>query len=409
MIQAAEIARQLALALEGGRLPAERRSFGRRLVAQLSRPPRIAVMGLAGSGKTALVNMLSGAPLMPSLTGVPVVELCHGPEPRLRLQMADGSLLQRDGVARASDVEPGAIRLVQSVPDARLRDWTFLELRLEARRPGQVRLMDWAARHADFILWCSEEFGAGEQALWSAMPDHVKDHAFLVLTHADRCMGAGDLAARIVALQPQVEEEFLGLYPVATLHAMAARAEAGPQALWALSGGRALWQRLRDQAELARSADLDQALMLLDRCKSPAPALPPDPALWPSMPELPPAARPAASTRTDAEALPAPCRAVLVRAIDRLGRCAADLERLGPGPDAIPRLLDDCTLATAELQDILSDRAAVSPALDRLRDDVIEAEQVLTLLRLERRDSVGIDAVTLLLQLKKELSAEAAE
>lgn len=433
MILAAEIAKELARVLEGDMLPAEGRAYGERLAAQLSRPPRVVVMGPAGSGKTSLINMLLGAPLMPQLSGVAVVELLHGPAARVKLQMADGSLLQRDGLAGQAVLQPGVVRIVQERPDARLLDWTFVEVRLDPRVAGQVRLMDWAARHADFAIWCTDYFDPSERQLWTAMPDRVKDHAFLVLSRADRLIQDGTLAGRIAALQPDVAEEFLGLYPVATLQALAARVGAGQDNAWVASGGRALWQKLRDQAELARMADLDQALMLLDRCRSlaatgagelAAPAVAfrshaapvSSPVAAPETPAVVPVApQPATGqVRQPEVALAVPldpgCLTVLDRALRRLNRCAEDLAgaESSLAADMAPAVIDRCVTATADLLDILSAPGATHKALDPFRDDVLEAEQMLTLLRLEGQENAAFDALTLMVQIKKDLSTVVA-
>ena len=71
-------ASRLRHAIDGGALPQDRIEFGRQLLAHLAKPTQITVMGLPGSGKTSLVNMLIGKRLVPDLEQVAIIELAHG-------------------------------------------------------------------------------------------------------------------------------------------------------------------------------------------------------------------------------------------------------------------------------------------------------------------------------------------
>jgi hypothetical protein len=408
-----QVAIRLHHALESGALPPEGRSVGQRLMTQLNRPTRIAVIGLAGSGKTNLVNMLLGANLMPDLDGVPAVELSFGDTARVQLTMADGTLRAGEGHLDPSRMPQGTMRACQSLPDPRLKEWSFVEVSLSPSSSGLVQLLDWMAKRSDIAIWCSQQFDDRERALWSNVPDHLKDHSFLALTRADRLHMKGELTSRIARLQPIVADEFLGLYPIATLQAAAARKAATQTnaALWQSSGGKAFFEGIRQQVDQARTADLDHAYMLLERYKV---------AQQPEQGTLRPDAapdRPAAAEETRKPAPAAPAAAavpgrksnpddVIRGALGVLQGCA---DELLAAPDiansaATDRVLERCSAAAEDLVRLLSDADGDSPDLEALKDDAIEGEQMLMLLRLERGESAAEDSLTVLLQLKKEIA-----
>ena len=124
------IAIRLQQALQTGALPPEGRSLGQRLLMQLNQPTRIAAIGLAGSGKTSLVNMLLGAALMPDLDGPAAVELAFGETARVEMFLLDGTIQARAGKVDPGGTPANAIRVAQELPDPRLKDWSFLEISL---------------------------------------------------------------------------------------------------------------------------------------------------------------------------------------------------------------------------------------------------------------------------------------
>ena len=401
-----QIAIGLHRALESGSLPLEGRTIGQRLMTQLNSPTRVAVVGLAGSGKTSLVNMLLGASLMPDLKGVAAVGLAYGAVAHVEVVLADGTVKSGEGLADPSRIPPGAIRVTQELPDPRLKDWSFVEI--TPAHSGQGQLLEWMAKGSDIAIWCSQQFDDRERALWAHVPEHLKDHSFLALTRADRLFMKGELADRIARLQPVVADEFLGLYPIATLQAASARnAAENSDPLWQSSGGKALFEGIRQQVDHARMADLDHACLLLERYKVALPDqnrdgtdLPPTTlTVRPAAPPPPPEKEPLARTETADE--------VIDRALAVLQACADDLLAAPQTASAASadRIMERCNAAAENLVRLLSASDSTTPEIVALRDDVIEGEQMLMLLRLERGESAAEDSLTILLQLKKEISA----
>jgi hypothetical protein len=392
-------------ALQGGVLPPEGRRIGQRLMTQLDQPTRIAVIGLPGSGKTALVNMLIGAGLMPDLAGVASVELSYGTEARSQITMLDGTLTVGEGQLQPSDLPNGAMRVCQQLADPRLKAWSFSEISLSVVGSGQADLLDWMAARSDIAIWCSQSFDDRERALWSKAPEHLKDHSFLALTRADRLYMKGELADRIARLQPIVADEFLALHPVATLQAAAARTAGAEvnEVLWQSSGGKALLNGIHHEIEQARTADLDHAFMLLERYKVPVPE-------QGKVADARPAAAPVPPQLAAARAIPlqnahdASGDGVIEKALGLLQSCADDLQSERANGDTTERILARCTATADDLMQMLSASSEVTPLIEALHEDVFEGEQMLMLLRLERGETAAEDSLTVLLQLKKELS-----
>ena len=258
---------RLQTALDRQLFPSEWQQWGARLLDHLKKPVQVAVMGLPGSGKSTLINMMLPKAAIPPLPGVPVVELAYGPKPRTTFEMADGQYVRRSGAQGATDVPEGAVRARVELALDELNRQNFIEVGLTGGAGHQMSLVNWVAQWADIVLWCTEAFEATEQKLWSGVPEDIKDHSFLVLTMADRQMMRGHLQQRIRALEPLVAEEFLGLYPVATIQAITARTS-GPQVnagLWKSSGGKELFEGVMRQVDNGRTADMDQAQMLLNK------------------------------------------------------------------------------------------------------------------------------------------------
>lgn len=417
MAQTDQVMFRLHQALESGALPPQGRKIGMRLMSQLHEPTRVAVVGLPGAGKSRLINLILGADLMPEYEGVAAVELGYGEVARTQFTLADGTISFLEGVAGQGDLPAGTARVSVLRDNPALKGWSVTEIGLIASPRVQIDLLEWMSGRSNFAIWCSTRFDEREHALWSAVPDVLKDNSFLALTRADRLFMKGELEAQIARLRPIVADEFRALYPVATLQAAAARLDGGikDRQLWRSSGGMALVDGIRSSVEQARSADLDHAFMLLERFKVPggaegaapeavAPALAPAPAQPAEI--LVPQPLPAASPQLTAGR----SDAVIRKALGVLRGCADELIAVG-GPahgDTTDHILERCNATAHDLVELMSENEGGSDALESVREDVIEGEQMLMLLRLERGDTAAEDSLTVLLQMKKELSQRIA-
>ncbi|MDC0659400.1 hypothetical protein N6L27_15475 [Leisingera sp. SS27] len=392
------LAGQLERTLSTGRLPSEVSGWGSQLLQRLRQPVHVAVAGSPGSGKSALIDMLLGSVVIGRNGSGLLVDVCHGAEEMAQVETAAGERLQIPGLLAQMELPQDARRVRQMLPDPRLRWHSYRELPLAGPQDTQQEMLQQAAASADIILWCSQEFPAGEQALWTAVPDSTKDHSFLVLTMADRLVMRGTLPALIETLEPIAAEEFLGVYPVAAIQGLTARAADAPQdGLWRSSGGKQLAGDVQRQVDLGRASDVDQAELLIRQFGGSLPPETPSPAVPVSSAAIAPAAAIAA----------APQAASLAAALDQLQTGAeamlAEAEAAG-GPQAAP-VLAQCMEMIRNLSQSLDEMPA-SAAVEAAREAAQDGEEMLMLCQLEQDEDAAVDAVTLLIQLKKELMEE---
>lgn len=256
----------LEAALAGDRLTPAARESAKRLVRRLSRPVRLALLGLPGAGKTQLLNMLAGREVIPGGVAHPTLTLRHGPQIVTHMHFQGGGVETCDGLAPADLLQHRPVRVEIEAPLPILERVSLSEVVADASVEGQRAAVAEAVENADMLLWCTQEFADPEPVLWSLVPEALKDHAFLVLTKADILHQRGLLRARLDSFADLVGESFHSVYPVATTHALAALARgAQDQIGFTGSGGRALVKAIYKHVAQGRQADLDNALLFLSR------------------------------------------------------------------------------------------------------------------------------------------------
>ncbi|MEL7013647.1 MAG: hypothetical protein AAFO72_10245, partial [Pseudomonadota bacterium] len=262
------------------------------------------------------------------------------------------------------------------------------------------------------VIWCSESVTENEQTLWSTMPDHIKDHSFLVLTMADRHQMKGTLSNRIKDLEPFVAQEFYGLYPIAILQALKARRsdQADTSQLWALSGGKALCDVIDQQVTLGRAEDLDRAQVLLDAVTTTAAtgsdAIDDQPFRRPEKSSPDPQPDPAQATNTNTNTNTAD--AALKKAMQELETSARALaDDVNKGAPDISDLISKCIATAQGLSETFASVSEHDPTIEGLLQDTQQGESMLLLLQLENDEDAATDAVSLMVQLKKEIAASA--
>ena len=234
-----------------------------------------------------------------------------------------------------------------------------------------------------------------------------------MLTKADQLYLKGELADQLARLQPVVADEFLSLFPVATMQAIASRwsEETGNNGRWHSSGGKAFLSALRQQVDQARLADLDQASIFLDRCK----LAEPDPTDAPSTNVFGArvkkaaqhrGAKPVAAVESARAKRAAGADDAVEQALNLLHQAAGELLQGSAPPSGATtdRILDRCGEIAGGLVALLASSAEASAESAFCRDVAAEGEEMLMLLRLERGEDTTSDALTVLLQLKKEIS-----
>lgn len=397
---------QLEHVLDRGDLPPPYDRWGARLLAHLTKPVQVVVTGFERSGKSALLEMLTARPVIGRDVSLPVIEMVYGPAERALIERADGSVTSAMGQLRDVDCPPDAVRARQELPDPAMMQQDYIEIGLYGSPDQKRATLQNAITRADVMIWCSQAFSDEEQELWSLVPDPMKDHSMLALTMADQQMMRGILHDQIARLEPVVAEDFLGLFPVATLQGIAARTSADEvnEALWSSSGGQPLMELVHRQVQQGRKADVDQARIFMERLAKRAAR-----ADRRDVVEAETTVTDIASDRAD---LPQAEQVSDAAAVDAFAKAAELLQNRAQemfdqinaegecNPDQI---LTGCTEAMTAVTDLLEATGSGDLSVVAVRDDVQESEEMLMLFQLEQGEDAALDAVTLMLQIRKEL------
>lgn len=399
---------QLEHVLETERVPAPYDRWGARLLSHLQKPVQVVVTGLPGSGKSALIELMAAKPVLGYDPSAPVSELVYGTHERVTFEKSDGSVVTEGGVVKTCARPDDVVFARQELPDPALRERCFVEIGLTGEYQKKQATLDAIIERADIVIWCSQSFDEEEQKLWSSVPDHIKDHSFLVLTMADRQLMRGVLSQNIARLEPVVAEEFMGLFPVATLQGIAAQnaAEGRNETLWASSGGAQLMDPLQRQIKQGRMADVDQAVVFLDRLSLRMSRM----AMRAQEHEQSAIVENGAAESNREPLSSAPDAGVLNTAIELIQQKAGSMlqELDSEGELDADRILSGCCDVIASLSNLLDEAEAEDPAMLSLREDVQEGEEMLMLFQLERGEEAALDAATVLLQLRSEFIEKVA-
>ena len=419
---------RLRYALTTEALPTAAREHASLLLKRLSSPVRVTLLGLPGSGKSELMNMFVGQRLLPKDSKLPTTEMTFGVAERIIVTDANGGRTVIEGLdfKKAREASPAFMRV--EIPNPLLQRISLLEVVTDGSATEFQSAIDWAVRRTDIALWCTQMFGPGEVQLWNRVPDSLKDHAFLVLSKADVLSAQSALTSRIAELESVVAEEFHSLFAVATLQAIKARKPDGEidEAVYHASGGGALSAEILRHAERGRRADLDSAELFLARyqIRSSAPSTEATPVETPSADAM--HHDTAGSEADTAQAQSAPVEAApaftetgvskvenvtifsdSVRFLRRRGDGLSD--SIGEAGNAQSKIIvSQCVDAVEHLVDVFSDDDSGCPAADEFLDDLTEASELMILMQVEDGDAPAADAVTLLLQLRREMEMKLA-
>lgn len=381
-------------------LTGELLNVGQKLLAHLKKPTQITIIGYPGVGKSNLMQMMLGSEDLPDLVGVTVFEVCNGTSETVRYETDTGAITEHAGRASQHGLPAGVFRVIQTMPLPQLSDMTLTEVNLATAAKVHDRALNWAIDTTDITIWCSESFEARETATWAKFPEKLKDHSFLALTKADQLQMKGTLQALTQRFEAESAEEFMGLFPVAAKQAIAARASTPvDKARWAASGGKALYDSVLTHIDTGRKADLDYVQMLL------AHVSPQDPKKTPQVKQADAEEQAdALSTSQAAHIAPMKRNEALDTALTILQDCADEMVSTSAATPQPKELLAHSAQAAQALATLLMDARSDDTHINALREDVLESEQVIMLLQLEGTETAARDAVSALLQLKKEMS-----
>ena len=448
---------RLKSALDGDTMPQAARDYAHHLLNRLSQPVRVSILGNPQSGKSELINMFVGHRLIPKDAQLPTTEFVWGASETMTVTAADGSVKRFNTIDLETLSGGTAAFLKLEFPVDILKRINLLEVVTNGAHEEIESAIDWAVRRTDIALWCSQAFDPDEQKVWARVPDSLKDHAFLVLTKADVLSAEKLLSKRVSQLESVVAEEFHSLFAVATLQAVrASSGETVDEAMFHASGGGALTSEILRHAERGRRADFDSAHMFLARYHvKGAPA-----SQSPSEATNEAAAHVVAKAPAAASVAPGPAdqiapipRNIPSEVVDSVPQsvsepeavtiqataAASNLDTLSSAPkvenvelfvDAVKflkrrgdglaekakdlgegkakPLVEQCVDAVEHLVDLFSQDESGCEAADAFIDELSEASDIMVLMQVEDGDAPAADAVTLLLQLRRDMEMQMA-
>ncbi len=262
------VAQRLGRLLDRGLLPAGGPAeAAERLIERLERPARVALLGLPGSGKSAILNLLVGTIVVPEHLRLPTVVVQHGSEARMICTLADGrtEVIPGTDLSEVLRLAPALVTVEMDLPA--LKVITLLEVSAGPMEAEQRRATAWAQKRADIVIWCTTSYLPKEQLVWEDMPDVVKDNGFLFLTKIDLLGGREAAQGMLERVEQRAGEEFRQVLAISAKQARAAMHAPGglDREMFRDSGASAVITGIKTRVQMARRADMDMAELLLAR------------------------------------------------------------------------------------------------------------------------------------------------
>jgi hypothetical protein len=191
-------------------LPASRAL--RRVSRLLMRPLRLAVLGESNSGKSTIANLIAGEMALPALpvanTRLPSL-LYYAPVPRVEAlhESGDRSVLTFDHGFSPQSI----VRLEVGLPSDMLRAVEILDFPGSANPLFQTDILAVLRHGIDAAIWttvATQAWRETERFAWSGLPERIRRHGLLAVTHRDLIAGEDDLRKLRARLKTVAEEHF---------------------------------------------------------------------------------------------------------------------------------------------------------------------------------------------------------
>ena len=262
------VAERLGRALDRGLLPAGGPAeAAERLIERLERPARVGMLGLPGSGKSSILNLLVGSAVIPETLRLPTIIVQHGDVARMICTLTDGTtkILPGSDLAQVLPLAPALVTLEMDLPA--LKVISLLEVSAGPMEAEQKRAATWASKRSDLVIWCTTSYLPKEQAVWESLPDGVKDNSFMFLTKVDLLGGRESAQAMHQRVELRAGEEFRQILSISAKQARAAMPVGGPvnRDLFRDSGASAVITAIKTSVQSGRRADTDTGELLLAR------------------------------------------------------------------------------------------------------------------------------------------------
>ena len=216
---------RLDYVIANGLLPDVAAGSAKQVLERIRQPIRVVVLGLPGSGKSAVLNLLLGHDLIPDdIQKLPTLQVEFGAVNQMVCVLPDGSRKTVPGsdLKTLDGIKPVFVTVEADFPA--LSKISLLDIVASDNVNEQRKAIAWASKRADVMIWCTTEFTGVEQDLWYEVPDNLKDHGLLLLTKTDLLAGQAEINTRLAEFAKSAGEEFLRIMPLSAKHALSIRA-----------------------------------------------------------------------------------------------------------------------------------------------------------------------------------------
>lgn len=428
---------RLEAALDAPGIPPKALAGCRSLIEKLRRPVTLGLFGPPGAGKSLILNALAGQAVAPADLDLPTLEVGHGDTLGLTAMLADGSSIARPGLPGPDLLDEDPIFVRVTTPEETLKGLTVVNVVTEENGEDLSAALNWAATKCHISLWCTRSWTALERTAWRNAPDSLKNHAVMIVSRE----------ARRSRVKVSPEDEFEHVLHVPPLKVFGVSGVAGRLRADDLE---LLLTHVQQVIDDAVAEDVDSALMFLHRYEPTAKkssiyrAQPNDAAdqtdamddasesddLSADAPESGPSAEPATDVATAdvsdtpvtrpiplpvsrREAKIAPeATAALSRAFHYVRQRANDvLENMPSGPiedEQASHLLGQLEDAVVSLVAFTEFEQAFAETWPNLHSAILDANEIVLLLRIEGGTEQVSEAAALMLQLRQEMEKELA-
>jgi|GEM_PF-2446541 len=222
--------------------------------------PGFALMGEYSAGKSSLLNMLLGQPLLPTkvtATHLPTVWITHGDTRKLEVLDDDGTLTEvsEDGLDFATLHSHLALRF--TLPAEILRDADIIDTPGISDPNLAIDIVGLISGHVDFVIWCSaanQAWRQTEKAAWKSVSYELQDQSLLVVTRVDQIANPKDVQRVVARCEREARKSFHSVLPIS-----AKMARSGEEGSWENSGAQTLLNAITDRIDAAREHRAERA------------------------------------------------------------------------------------------------------------------------------------------------------
>ncbi len=160
-------------------LPRRKVRRAAQIADRLSRPARLAFLGLPAGQQVARANAVLGEGLVDPAW--PTCRIIYGEAPAFTATLSDRRVVAGEGMPDPASFPVPPVFLEIAAPIDLLKELTLLVVRAGASWQEQQAALHWAARQTDIALWCAAgPMEAAEFAVWQAAPQALANHSYLL-------------------------------------------------------------------------------------------------------------------------------------------------------------------------------------------------------------------------------------